>query len=76
LNPLNLGNDTYVFSVGLFKTLDLLGVQPPERYDLTERSFEFRVYGREPHYGSVFQHPGSWEVSAPELPAGRISRSA
>ena len=76
LEPLNLGNDTYVFAVALFRKMDLSGVEAPERYDMTERSFEFRVHGREAQYGSVFQHPGTWEIVAPDDRSGRLTRIA
>jgi lipopolysaccharide transport system ATP-binding protein len=64
LGPLILGNDTYVFSVGLYRKLDVDGVEPPERYDAIDRGFEFQVYGREGNYRALVQHPGHWEVAA------------
>jgi lipopolysaccharide transport system ATP-binding protein len=73
LAPLNLGNETYVFSVGIYRKLDLSAVEAPERYDAIDRSFEFRVYGREANFRAVFQHPGAWEVAATDAP---MSRSA
>lgn len=60
LGPLQLSNDTYVFSIGLFRQFD--GSSTPERYDLVDRSVEFKVYGRESHRRGVFQHPGEWTV--------------
>jgi hypothetical protein len=76
MQPLNLGSDTYVFSIGLFRKLDLSQVEPPERYDLTERSFEFRIFGREPQYTSVFQHPGEWLIFPPNTNSIGINRIA
>ena len=76
LEKLNLGNDTYVFAIGIFRNLDLAMVEAPERYELTERSFEFRIYGREPFYGSIFQHPGKWEILAAGVDTCRVPRIA
>lgn len=64
LGPLILGNDTYVFSVGVYRKLDIDAVESPERYDAIDRGFEFKVYGREANYRALVQHPGHWEVSA------------
>ena len=76
LGPLMLGNETYVFSVGLYRKFDVETVDPPERYESVDRSFEFRVYGREPRYRAVFQQPGAWEIVAPAADAVRVTRSA
>ena len=73
LGPLILGNDTYVFSVGLYRKLDIDGVEPPERYDAIDRGFEFRVFGREANYRALVQHPGHWEVCSDP---GVVCRSA
>jgi hypothetical protein len=76
LGPLNLGNETYVFSVGLFRKLDLHAVEPPERYDAIDRGFEFRIFGREANFRAVFQHPGEWEIVVPTAQTELVSRSA
>jgi hypothetical protein len=62
LGPLNLGNGEYVLSVALFRTLDLNEIDEPQRYDLIDRSYEFRVYGRPQMMRAVFQHPGTWRL--------------
>jgi ABC-type polysaccharide/polyol phosphate transport system ATPase subunit len=75
LEPLNLGSDTYVFSVAMYRRLDPTLVEPPEWYDSIDRTFEFRVYGRPTIYNSVFQHPGEWEI-VPAVEPAAVSRSA
>jgi lipopolysaccharide transport system ATP-binding protein len=62
LGRLCLGNGTYMFSVGLYRRLDLLELDAPEWYDLLDRNFEFKVHGREPVFGDVFHHPGQWRI--------------
>jgi ABC-type polysaccharide/polyol phosphate transport system ATPase subunit len=69
LEPLLLGNDTYVVGMGLFRRLDPMQVEEPERYDMLDRSVEFSVHGREPYRRGIFQHPGQWEVEPGHLPA-------
>jgi lipopolysaccharide transport system ATP-binding protein len=62
LGPLRLGNGTYMFSIGLYRQLDLMEIDPPEWYDLLERNFEFQVHGRESVFGDIFHHPGEWRI--------------
>lgn len=71
LGRLNLGNAHYVFSVALYRKLDVQNVEPVEIYDLIDRSYEFEVYGTPPLVTGVFQHPGRWEVRSPRIRAGR-----
>ena len=59
MNPLNLGNGDYVFSLSIFEKI----VELESRYDLVARALEFEVIGNEPLVAlAVFQHPGSWTV--------------
>lgn len=56
---LNLGDDYYVLSAAIFKTT----IAAEERYDLIDRSFEFKVVGNPAaHRNAVFRHPGHWSV--------------
>ena len=62
LDPLNLGNGSYVVSVALYKTLDVYLHEPPTVYDWIDRSFEFQVVGTPPAINSVFLHPSEWKI--------------
>jgi len=54
---LNLGEGQYVVSVGLFRST----VTETERYDLVDRSYEFRVVATDPQLrGPVFHHESRW----------------
>jgi lipopolysaccharide transport system ATP-binding protein len=59
LPDLNLGDGDYVVSVALYRCLDPQGLV--ERYDLIDRSYEFRVVGNKA-YAGVFEHPSAWLV--------------
>jgi lipopolysaccharide transport system ATP-binding protein len=76
LGPLQLGNDTYVVSAGLFAKLDPMQIEAAERYDSLVRSVEFRVHGREPHRRGIFQHPGEWHVEQGEQQCAPRAKSA
>ena len=57
LDPLNLGNGYYTFSVAIYENI----VSEETRYDLIARGYEFQVVGNEYlHAASVFQHPSKW----------------
>ena len=59
LDPINLGNGSYVFSLGLFNhTID-----EQNRLDLIDRSFEFQVVGNDAFLTQViFRHTGIWKL--------------
>jgi lipopolysaccharide transport system ATP-binding protein len=63
LGPLQLGNGTYLLSVGLYKELDVNNTLSSEIYDYFDRSFEFTVAGNPPLHDEVFRHPGEWTVA-------------
>ena len=57
--PLILGENSYIFSVGLFKGF----FSSEERYDLIDRAFEFQVKDEIENTDQldvIFQHPGKW----------------
>jgi lipopolysaccharide transport system ATP-binding protein len=58
--PLNLGNGNYLFSVGLYRKLDIHDPDNVETYDLVDRSYEFQVFGTPSLQTAVFQHTGEW----------------
>lgn len=60
--PINLGNGHYVFSVALYRKLDIHNLEEPEIYDLIDRSYEFEVFGTPPLKDGIFQHPGEWKL--------------
>lgn len=62
LGDLNLGNGNYVFALALYHSLDRSGVEPPELYDLIDRSYEFQVIGVPALETAIFEHPGVWSV--------------
>jgi ABC-type polysaccharide/polyol phosphate transport system ATPase subunit len=62
LGPLNLGNGHYVFSIALYKELDIELRSEATYYDLIDRSFDFEVFGTPPLVTAVFQHPGIWKI--------------
>jgi lipopolysaccharide transport system ATP-binding protein len=63
LSPINLGDGYFTFSLAIFE-----GVVDAEcRYDLVDRSYEFRVVGNPALLAPcVFQHPASWQMVAPQ----------
>ncbi|HZZ82181.1 MAG TPA: ABC transporter ATP-binding protein [Gemmataceae bacterium] len=65
LDSLQLGNDTYVVSVAAFRSYDPFELKAAERYDLVDRSVEFKVHGREPYRRGMFQHQGEWVITEP-----------
>jgi lipopolysaccharide transport system ATP-binding protein len=60
LGPLRLGNGHYVFSVALYKSLDVDHRSEPEIYDLLDRSFEFEVYGTPALKTGIFLDTAQW----------------
>lgn len=57
VDPLNLGNGNYIFSLGLFNE----EVEENCRQDLIDRSFEFQVIGNEEYFRQViFNCPVKW----------------
>jgi lipopolysaccharide transport system ATP-binding protein len=74
LGPLQLGDGSYLLSVGLYRWLDLNNTLSSEYYDYFDRSFEFSVTGNPPLHNEVFRHPGTWTVqpaAVDEAPARR-----
>ncbi len=60
LDPLLLGDGSYIISAALYRELDLNNLKSPKIYDLIDRSFEFIVEGNPPINQAVFNHPGTW----------------
>lgn len=60
LGSLKFGNGNYVFSVALYKSLDVEHKEEPEIYDLLDRSFEFEVYGAPPLKTGIFLDTAKW----------------
>jgi hypothetical protein len=58
---LNLGDGSYVLSVGLFR--DLVPNGSSKAYDLIGLSFEFQVAGNAPFDNGVFSHPSEWDFT-------------
>lgn len=58
-----LGNGKYVFSVAIYKNLDLNDLSTARYYDLLSRSFEFKVYGNPQGDSTLFHHPAKWVSS-------------
>jgi lipopolysaccharide transport system ATP-binding protein len=55
-----LGNGEYVFTVGLFKNLDIDKPEEAVRYDLLDRSFHFKVKSKSKNDVSLFYHQAYW----------------
>jgi lipopolysaccharide transport system ATP-binding protein len=66
LGPIQLGNGSYLLSVGLYRRLNVNDTTTSEIYDYFDRSFEFSVTGNPPLHDEVFRHPGRWSVVARE----------
>lgn len=64
VNPLRLGNGYYVFTVALYRVLDLRNRVEACFYDLLDRSYEFGVEGTVPMLDGVFHEPGIWTLHA------------
>ena len=62
LGPLQLGDGSYLLSIGLYRWLDLNNTLSSEYYDYLDRSFEFGVTGNPPLHNEVSRHPGTWTV--------------
>jgi lipopolysaccharide transport system ATP-binding protein len=62
LDPLLLGNGSYLLSIGLYRELELDGITPSEIYDYLDRSFEFQVIGNPGLHNELVHHPGSWAI--------------
>ena len=63
LGPLQLGNGTYVVSLGLYRTIDIEDIEPSEFYDYFDKSYEFKVVGNPPLHNELVRHPGEWTVA-------------
>ena len=72
LGELQLGNGTYVLSVGLYRKLDMQDIEPSEFYDYFDKSFEFQVIGSPPLHNELVRHPGTW-VLTPDTTRARIA---
>ena len=66
--PLQLGDGSYLLSVGLYKALSLNDTMSSEAYDLFDRSFEFSVPG-------AVNGPGDHTVACQSSSAGRARRA-
>lgn len=55
-----LGQGNYVMTAGLFKNMDQTDHSTAERYDLLDRSFEFKVASKYGLNQSLVYHPSSW----------------
>jgi lipopolysaccharide transport system ATP-binding protein len=62
LGPLQLGDGTYLVSVGLYRELDADAIAPSRIYDYVDRSFEFQVVGSRRLHNELFRHPGEWRL--------------
>ena len=51
-----LADGHYLISAALFRN----EAEGSERYDLMDRSYEFKVTGRDDTSGAIFEHPGQW----------------
>ncbi len=63
LGPLELGNGTYVLSLGLYRTIDIDDIAPSEFYDYFDKSYEFKVVGSPALHNELVRHPGEWSVA-------------
>lgn len=71
--PLNLGDGSYVFSIGLYRRLSHA---EPEIYDLLDRSYELEVTGNAPFDNGVFSHPSRWTMTPGSRSGTTIGRGA
>lgn len=68
LGPLMLGNGRYLYSVGLYRDLDMDLIQRSHFYDYIDRSFAFEVQGGPKLRNELFAHPGTWTLNAHGAP--------
>ena len=59
-----LGNGYYVFTVGLYRILDVGNAQDARFYDLLDRSYEFGVEGVPPLLDGIVLEPADWTLAA------------
>jgi lipopolysaccharide transport system ATP-binding protein len=69
--PVELGNGHYVFTVALYRMLDVTGQAPSPYYDLLDRSYEFQVVGTPPLLDGVIRHVASWTLRPREIAEAR-----
>lgn len=63
-----LNQGDYVFTVALYETFDFGDPGAAIKYDLLDRSFEFKVYSAQATNQTIFRHPARWTVcDGPEL---------
>jgi lipopolysaccharide transport system ATP-binding protein len=62
IDPLMLGNGTYLVSLGLYERLDTDDIEPSSFYDYYDRSFEFTVTGSPRLHNEIVRHPGRWLI--------------
>lgn len=60
MGALRLGNGHYVFSVALYRSLDVDHREEPVIYDLLDRSFEFEVYGTPVLKTGIYLDTAQW----------------
>jgi lipopolysaccharide transport system ATP-binding protein len=63
--PVQLGNGYYVFTVAVYSSLDVTGLEPAVFYDMLDRSYEFQVVGTPPLLDGVVRHTAEWSVVSP-----------
>jgi len=59
-SDLLFGNGDYVVTIALHEVIDLINIERSTRFDLLDRSFQFRVYGNPPSNCAIFSHPAEW----------------
>lgn len=72
LKPVLLGGGTYVMSISLFKTEDLLHLSAEDRYDLLARCLEFKVVEFDARESPVFHHPATWDFQVGSSDSNRL----
>jgi len=63
LPALRLGNGYYVFTVALYRMLDVHDPSTARYYDLMDRSYEFRVEGTPPLLDGVVVETAPWTIA-------------
>tara|TARA_R110002110_G_scaffold415562_1_gene651085 strand:+ start:56252 stop:57592 length:1341 start_codon:yes stop_codon:yes gene_type:complete len=62
-----LGNGSYIFSVALYKKLDLQNLSAAEPYDLLSRCFNFKVISDDRFDPTLVHIPAVWELQKESL---------
>ncbi|MGH8764396.1 MAG: hypothetical protein ACRET8_01650, partial [Burkholderiales bacterium] len=64
--PLMLGNGEYVVSVALFRRLDMRDTNTAIKYDLWDRSFQFKMVTPYAMDQSLLKPPAEWRSGEPD----------